>query len=152
MRTEIQNRLLWILVWQITECTQFGKQCCVPVLFICDVVNYSKTHDKSWSNVFYLSLMGNQVDWLKNGCNQIFVAQISYQEMCTDIVICQINCAVYCNVAHMRVVHIRLVYGCASDYGQSQIVITWLCMIPAVDHVLCNRRAILEHMKIMCHV
>ena len=92
--------------------------------------------------------MGNQDDWLKNGCNQIFVAQISYQGRCTDIphvsfiVIFQINCAVYCNTAHVRVVQIRLIYGCTSDYGHSQIVIAWLCMIPAVDHVLCNRRAI----------
>jgi ABC-type sulfate transport system permease subunit len=40
------------------------------------------------------------------------------------------------------VVQIRLIYGCASDYGQSQIVISWLRMIPAVGNVLCNQRAI----------
>ena len=68
------------------------------------------------------------------------------------ILICQVNCAVYHKAAHIRVVQIRLMYGCANDYGPSQIVISWLCMIPAVDHVLCNRRAISEHMKITCHV
>ena len=46
MRTEIQNRLHWIFMWQITECSQFGEVCCVSVLFMCDVVNYSETHDK----------------------------------------------------------------------------------------------------------
>jgi hypothetical protein len=65
---------------------------------------------------------------------------------------CKMNCTVYLNAAHMRVVEIRLIYGCASDYGQSQIIIAWLCMTPAVDHVLCNRTAMLEQMKIMCHV
>jgi hypothetical protein len=78
--------------------------------------------------------------------------------MCTDIpnlsftVICKINCAVYLNASHMRVVQVRHIYGWASDYGQSQIIIAWLCMTPAVDHVLCNRTAVLEQMKITCYV